>query len=126
MPYTPTNWQTGDIVTSEKLNKIENELASPSPVSGGVVCHVTFDGTNTRTDMTAQQLVDAYEAGKYIVVIDNCTYASHHLKTYFVNPSIYMLQKDGSSEYRIGISVSGGYYRASTLSEYFCYVENAS
>lgn len=24
MSYTPTNWQSGDVVTSEKLNKLEN------------------------------------------------------------------------------------------------------
>ena len=25
MTYTPTNWKTGDIVSSEKLNKLENK-----------------------------------------------------------------------------------------------------
>ena len=28
MSYEPTNWKTGDIITAEKLNKIETELAS--------------------------------------------------------------------------------------------------
>ena len=27
MPYTPTNWQTGDIITAEKLNNLENGVA---------------------------------------------------------------------------------------------------
>lgn len=37
MSYTKTNWQTGDIVTAEKLNKIENQLEK----TGGVlVCHL--------------------------------------------------------------------------------------
>lgn len=33
MSYEPTNWTCGDIVTAEKLNKIENELETLS--SGG-------------------------------------------------------------------------------------------
>lgn len=28
MSYTPTEWKTGDVVTSEKLNKVENGLAA--------------------------------------------------------------------------------------------------
>ena len=28
MAYTPTNWQIGDIITAEKLNKIENGINS--------------------------------------------------------------------------------------------------
>ena len=28
MAYTPTNWQTGDTITAEKLNKLENGVAS--------------------------------------------------------------------------------------------------
>ena len=33
MAYTPTEWKTGDIVTAEKLNKLENGLANVE--SGG-------------------------------------------------------------------------------------------
>ena len=25
-PYTPTNWKSGDVITAEKLNKIENAI----------------------------------------------------------------------------------------------------
>lgn len=28
MAYTPTNWQTGDVVTAERLNKLENGVTS--------------------------------------------------------------------------------------------------
>jgi len=28
MNYTPTNWQTGDTVTAEKLNNIENGIVA--------------------------------------------------------------------------------------------------
>ena len=30
MSYTPTNWQTGDTITAEKLNKLEEGVAAVS------------------------------------------------------------------------------------------------
>ena len=32
MAYTPTVWETGDIITAEKLNKAENGIAAAGPV----------------------------------------------------------------------------------------------
>ena len=43
MSYTPTNWQSGDKVTAEKLNKIEQGIANASAV---VVLTETYDSTN--------------------------------------------------------------------------------
>lgn len=40
MAYTPTEWQTGDVVTAEKLNKIESaieECSSKVPSMSGLV-----------------------------------------------------------------------------------------
>ena len=39
MSYTPTNWQTGDVITAEKLNKLENGVSS---ASGEEIFTVTF------------------------------------------------------------------------------------
>lgn len=39
MAYNKTTWQTGDIVTSEKLNNIENGIANAGPL----VVHVTME-----------------------------------------------------------------------------------
>ena len=41
MAYTPTEWQTGDVVTAEKLNKLENGI-----MSGAVYIPVTYDVEN--------------------------------------------------------------------------------
>lgn len=32
MAYTPTQWETGDIITAEKLNKAEQGIAAANPV----------------------------------------------------------------------------------------------
>ena len=53
MSYEPTVWQTGDVVTSAKLNKLENGVAN---AGGGVlIVHVT-DGV---LDKTWKELDDA-------------------------------------------------------------------
>lgn len=53
MAYEPTNWQAGDIVTSAKLNKIEQGIAA----GGGVlVVHANEEGA---LDKTWQEIYDA-------------------------------------------------------------------
>lgn len=34
MAYTPTEWQDGDVITAEKLNKIENGVATEKGPKG--------------------------------------------------------------------------------------------
>jgi hypothetical protein len=60
MSYTPTEWKSGDIVTSEKLNKLEQGVASSG--TGGIL-FATIDmdmDTHTMTfDKTWKQIHDA-------------------------------------------------------------------
>ena len=37
MPYTKTTWQDGDIITTEKLNKIENGIEQASSGGGRII-----------------------------------------------------------------------------------------
>ena len=52
MSYTPTNWKSGDVVTSAKLNKLEQGVAS----AGGVLIVTETNGT---LDKTWQEIHDA-------------------------------------------------------------------
>lgn len=55
MSYTPTQWATGDIITAEKLNKLENGVANAG--GGGVlVVHVNENGV---LDKTWKEIHDA-------------------------------------------------------------------
>lgn len=47
MSYEPTNWKTGDVVTSAKLNKLEQGVADAG-VSGILIVHDT-EGTLDKT-----------------------------------------------------------------------------
>lgn len=55
MSYNPTTWNTGDIVTSEKLNKMEQGIAN----AGVLVCHMVEDNGTYRLDHTWQEIADA-------------------------------------------------------------------
>ena len=64
MSYTPTEWKAGDVVTSAKLNKIEQGIVA----SESSVFIVTFDRTLDHTDKTAQEIEEAYLAGKKVIL----------------------------------------------------------
>lgn len=55
MSYEPTNWKSGDTVTSAKLNKIEQGIANAGG-GGGALIVTNTDGT---LDKTWQEIHDA-------------------------------------------------------------------
>lgn len=65
MSYEPTNWKSGDTVTSAKLNKIEQGIANAGGGGGGalIVTH-SQDGTLGKT---AGEIFDAFRAGQTVI-----------------------------------------------------------
>ena len=82
MSYTPTNWQCGDTITAEKLNKLENGLAECCSGGGttlGMVCIEavpiavpTEDGTEQSSVVYAyrQSGPSSVSGESYIVISD--------------------------------------------------------
>lgn len=69
MSYTPTNWQTGDTITAEKLNKLENGVASGG--GGGLFkITATLNNETWSVDKTFNEIVSAYNNGMLIVLYD--------------------------------------------------------
>lgn len=64
MSYNPTNWTNGDLITTEKLNKIEQGIAVAA--DSGSVFIVNVDETGT-CDKTAGQINTAFLAGKQVI-----------------------------------------------------------
>ena len=60
MSYEPTNWKTGDVVTSAKLNKLENAVASGK-------MFVVHKADNT-LDKTWQEIYDALLQNDFAVL----------------------------------------------------------
>ncbi len=71
--YIPIPWKSGDVVTSEKLNKIEGGIASAQTIIVPISSReIQFDGTSTMTILsiqyTANDLVNAFIHGINIIV----------------------------------------------------------
>lgn len=61
MPYEPTTWKTGDVVTSAKLNKMEAGIANAGGSGGGaLIVNIVEDELGYATlDKTWQEIRDA-------------------------------------------------------------------
>ena len=66
MSYTPTNWQTGDTVTAEKLNNMESGIAAANDVFV-ITCTPTAQDYSGSMDKTVAEIDAAYQAGQKIV-----------------------------------------------------------
>lgn len=64
MSYTPTSWQNGDVITSAKLNKIENGIANAGGGTG--ILFATVDLSTASLDKTWQEIANANAA--YIIM----------------------------------------------------------
>lgn len=62
MSYTKTTWATGDVVTSTKLNNIENGVSFAQPV----MMTGTWDEGVCTFDMTYQEIYDAVVSGQLV------------------------------------------------------------
>ena len=56
MSYTPTNWQTGDTITAEKLNNMESGIEA----SNGIIIPITVDTANERYYVPKEIAGDVY------------------------------------------------------------------
>lgn len=67
MAYEPTEWKKGDVVTSAKLNKLEEGVAA----AGVTPFIVEWDGeSGTQTVQTCQDTFDAFKAGRVVLFKD--------------------------------------------------------
>ena len=106
MAYEPTNWQAGDIVTSAKLNKLEQGVAN----SGGIL--VVHEDENGRLDKTWQEIYNAELAFKQ--EIDN-DYKSVDLirqigvedNTYYVQFASFSYTTSSPDDYPVYIPEGG-------------------
>lgn len=71
MSYTKTTWATGDVVSSEKLNHLEQGVYDAS--NGTFIITVTpdteADGGSCTADKTFAEVLDAYNNGKLPIVL---------------------------------------------------------
>lgn len=69
MDYTKTNWQSGDVITAEKLNNMENGIEDASAAGANVIIvPMTVENNRLVMRLTSKEVYDYTAAGKYVVV----------------------------------------------------------
>lgn len=90
MTYEPTTWKSGDVVTSAKLNKLENGVAA---AGGMFVMHETVvEGTAT-LDANYNQVSAAIEAGQLPVILKGNKYGGFDIL--YVDSTVAQAQNYG-------------------------------
>lgn len=89
MSYEPTNWQTGDVVSSERLNKIEKGISTgtcmlieATPIGPS---NDFEDAYTWQLSKTAGEIIEAANAGTTIVCKINNYLYSHNGVEFHVN-----------------------------------------
>lgn len=65
MSYTPTTWQTGDTITAEKLNNMEDGIKNANEPFIVTLTPTAEDFSGTM-DKTPQEIYNAYKANRQI------------------------------------------------------------
>lgn len=91
MAYIPTEWETGDVITAEKLNKAEQGIAAAS--SGGtLILSMTWDGSVCTLDGSYDDIVAAKSSmiicqGDYVE--EDGTLERYYLTSAYVESDVY-------------------------------------
>ena len=78
MAYTPINWQTGDVITAEKLNKMDNGWGVQRTQLFSETVTTTLDEGYYYSTLTYSQLIDA---DSIIVIYDGTEYECQPINT---------------------------------------------
>ena len=110
MSYTPTNWKNGDVVTSTKLNKLEQGVANAGGVT--VLSVVADPQTMTVTlNKTAGEVYEIFETGLAVLPVPEGDEISIALPSFYtLKDSGYAFKfKLGESEYSFECLTSDDY-----------------
>lgn len=70
MAYTPTNWQTGDVITAEKLNKAEQGIDAAYPYIVGIAGY-DEETSDMILDKTWSEVNTAMRAGRIVFILSD-------------------------------------------------------
>lgn len=80
--YTPTNWQTGDTITAEKMNNIENGIVNAPKVA---VVSLDAVGFSSSSHTFGRMVYATYDSEKWVVTNDQ--FSSYPLLWGYAKPS---------------------------------------
>lgn len=65
MAYVKTTWQTGDVITAEKLNNMEGGIENATPL----IVTETVEGTVHTLSETAKTIYDTLFSGRLVLLV---------------------------------------------------------
>ena len=69
MSYTKQNWQSGDTITANKLNHMEDGIADGGGGGGVVVVHITEEDDVATLDKTWNELQELLSSGALVATL---------------------------------------------------------
>lgn len=94
MSYTPTTWKAGDIVTSAKLNKIEQGISTATANGNILIVNAIYDDEDISTlDKTWKEIYNAMLVGSVIIIENTSTnnvYQNNVISAIYKNDKYYI------------------------------------
>jgi len=91
MSYKPTEWHNGDIVSEERMNKLEQGVENAYLY----FLDVEDDNGSLSTTVTWQEVADIVDAGRYVIL--RCIYSTESPYSVWFSPLIWIT--DDNEEY---------------------------
>ena len=86
MAYVKQNWETGELITSQKLNHMEDGIAEGGGGGGGnYIVHASGDYSTVTVEENVDDIITAIESDQNVMMIYEDNYASKiylHLDLY--------------------------------------------
>lgn len=129
MSYTKQTWANGDIITSEKLNHMEDGIGS-SGVAEILIDHITFDEDDKPVhtlDKTVEELLTGLEAGTiYFLKGDTPITDPPPEVIYHLYGSFMYYEHEEGAEYKFSFYGTVDPFVAYALDEYPTFTESWS
>ena len=98
MSYTPTEWKSGDVITSEKLNNLEQGVADASGGGGGaLVIDLEVTGSAMTLNKTWQEIFNTISGGTFAFVrnVDTDDIMLYNLEEIYIDNGSYGVSAGG-------------------------------
>ena len=104
MSYEKTTWATGDIITAEKMNNIENGIASAE--NKLIKINATVSGSGITLGKTWQEIYDLMSAGSvvYTFAAGDESVTNFIVTMVYIEDNVYVVVDSSNREYTCATS----------------------
>ena len=98
MSYNPTEWHNGDIVSEERMNKLEQGVENAYLY----FLDVEDDDGVLSTTVTWQEVADIVDAGRYVIL--RCVYSTESPYAVWFSPMVFITDDDGEYDHKPSVT----------------------